>query len=140
MSEKELNFVATATAVDQLRELRDIHREVVLLFAKGVSTEVYAEVHGVNDVAHETVDAAVNAAREIYENDINDRHSAAEAARAAVRTTINVARKKDLLFLRDGTQSATVLLAYDLACTLFGYAEHAYEKEKTELYESKSVV
>lgn len=113
---------AVEAAYSEFCELRDIHRSIALAHANGIDTEGFAEARGVHDVAKNSVYAAIDAAQEIYEQFPEAKDRARKAARDAALKVIYDARKKELLFLRDGTQSATVILAYLLARNLWHLA------------------
>lgn len=118
MNEKEKNIVVAAAVLNQMGELRDIHRSIVLSHSGGISAIAFAESRGVGDVALDVFNAAKEAACKVCEEGGAD-DAVRKAARMAAVNALDSARRKELLFLRDGSRSATVLLAYELALVYY---------------------
>lgn len=111
-------------------DLYAIHRP--LLLGSGYSTSALSEAYGIHDVAIDSANAAYDAAYRVVNEAFPDvdvfdwinpdssqykqvKKQATEAVREAALEVINEGRRQRRLFLRDGTRSATILLACDYA-------------------------
>ena len=128
-----VNKIILKTVKDSVEEvfnnLYDIHRP--LLLGSGYSTSALSETYGIHDVAIDSANAAYDAACKVVNDAFPDvdvfdwiknspqykqaKEQATNAARTAALEVINEARRQERLFLRDGTRSATILLACDYA-------------------------
>ena len=122
--------VAVKEAFDHLYEA---HRPIALSFARGISSTAFAEAYGVYEVAMESINTAYAEARKAVNEVFSDvdlrvigqditkmpeyeraKENAEESAREGVIRVIQAARAKNLLFLRDGSRSATIVLAHSI--------------------------
>ena len=92
-----------------LRYLYDIHRPMIL---SGIGSDMYAESRGNSEIALNAVTAAQEAALKEWERQNCTDEKAEDAARVAALAVFNRARSDKLIFLRDGTKSATIVKAY----------------------------
>ena len=127
-----INEIARRAIVEVLDDLYEVHRPIAMshAFSLGVSSTVFAEARGVRDVAFDAISAAKDEAQKAINKTLagidnsligqntpeyyNAKKNAASAARSGFLSVIDAARKKELLFLRDGTRSATVILAREV--------------------------
>ena len=98
------------------QEQYDIHRPYCM--GGGIGSDAYTEAYGNLDVAYDAVNAAQNAALEELAKPESTDVTARRAANRAVFDTLNEARANNLIFIRDGTRSATVVRAYLMSTNL----------------------
>lgn len=116
MENIELQHKVKTSVCNALRHLYDIHRPLIV--GRGIGSDAIAETYGNLDVATDAVKKAQKAALEAW-NDQNCTHEfAEEVARKAALGIFDEARSKNLIFLRDGTRSATIVRSYLIAMDL----------------------
>jgi len=84
----------------------------------GIGSDAFAEAYGNSDVAYDVIAAAQAAALDELLKPDGSEKTAQEAADRAAFDTLNEARANNLIFIRDGTRSATVVKAYMLSTNL----------------------
>lgn len=106
----ELRSKVNRLVREALQEQYEIHRPYCM--RGGIGSDAYAEAYGNLDVAYDAVTAAQTAALEELAKPDGTDETARKAADRAVFDTLNEARANNLIFIRDGTRSATVVRAY----------------------------
>ena len=110
MTDNNMQIKANISVRNALHFLYGIHRPLIL--HGSVGSDAYAEAHGNFDIANDAVKAAKEAALKEWEQPDCTAEKAEDAARIAALAVFAQARKDNLIFLRNGTRSATVVRAY----------------------------
>ena len=105
-----------------MRFLYGVHCPIMLERCGGGDVDC-AKAHGNMDVAYQAVIAARDAYRAVQEKPDYTIAEADEAAKKAALGVFYQARIDELIFLRNGTQSATVVLAYMIAHNFVSYED-----------------
>ena len=116
---------------DMERKVNRIVKEVFEHFHKvhlpycrgriGAGSDVFVEAYGNFEVAADAVKTAKQAALKVLEEKASDpacEKLANAAANSAVGDVFNQARSNGIIYIRDGTRSATAVKAYWLSCGL----------------------
>ena len=113
MQDDSIQIRASISVRDALHYLYGIHRP--LLPSGNIGSDAYAEALGNFDIAYDAVKAAKEAALKEWEQPYCTAQKAEDAARTAAIAVFAQARKDNLIFLRNGTRSATVVRAFLIA-------------------------
>ena len=144
MEHELLDDIVRVAVKEAFNHLYEAHRPIALSFARGVSSTAFAEAYGVYEVAMESVNTAYDEARKAVNEVFSDtdlrvigqditrmpeydraKKNAEKSAREGVIRVIQAARAKNLLFLRDGSRSATIVLAHGIAMEMKGKSKQS---------------